>query len=88
MKIFSVYDSSAEAYLQPFFARAPGEAVRQFQTAVNTADHNFHAYAADFTLFMIGVWDEKSGTIDPYPQQENLGNGLHFLEIEKEHDNG
>lgn len=82
MKIFTVYDSKAEAYLQPFFAKTHGLAIRQFQQAVNTADHQFHNYAEDYTLFVIGMWDENNCLIEMLTCPETLGNAMTFIEKE------
>lgn len=78
VKIYSVYDGKAEMYLPPFYQTADGAAIRMFQGAVNDQDHDFCKYAADYTLFAIGEWDEKSGTIFSAQQNLALGNGLTF----------
>lgn len=80
MKIFSIHDSKAEAYLPPFYCRAEGEAIRNFQTAINTQDHAFNAHAADYTLFYLGDWDETSATFSLKKSIENLGNGMNYLD--------
>lgn len=59
-KIFCIYDSKAEAYLQPFFMRSKGEAIRALQALVEDVQHNFCKYAADFTLFEVGSFDDSS----------------------------
>lgn len=61
--VFSVYDSKAEAFLQPFFTDASGVAVRMFQSAVADGNHDFNKYAEDFTLYEIGGFDEASGQL-------------------------
>lgn len=78
-KIFSVYDSKAEAYLQPFFCSTTGLAVRNFETAVNSSDHIFAAHAGDYTLFEIGTFNDASGITEPLEVQVNLGLALHFI---------
>lgn len=80
MKIFTVYDQQAEAFLMPFFAPAPGVAIRNFIKSINTPDHQFHQFAADYTLFCIGSYDEHTGFITQDDAHENLGNGLNYLE--------
>lgn len=69
MEIFSVYDSKADAYLQPFFSRNMETAIRDFKAAVNDstrAGNNFYLYSEDYTLFCIGRFDENQGTIEAY----------------------
>lgn len=65
LMIFVVHDSAAEAYLQPFFARSKGEALRSFETAVNDEGHQFAKHADDYTLFQIGTYEDSTGMIEP-----------------------
>ena len=75
-KVLTVYDCKAEAYLQPMFAPTTAYAVRMFSDAANTDTHDFYKFAADFTLFEIGEWDEKAGEILLFGSKENLGTAL------------
>lgn len=63
--ICAVRDSATLAFMQPFFARTPAEALRSFALAANSEDHQFSRYSADYTLFQIGEFDDQSGTITP-----------------------
>lgn len=63
MKIFSIYDSKAEAYLQPFFADTEGVAERMAQQAANDESHMFHQHAGDYTMFQVGEWDQEKGEL-------------------------
>jgi len=62
-QMFSVFDSKAAAYLEPFFAPTRGVAMRSFQAACQDHGHNFHKYAEDYTLFHLGEFDEFSGEV-------------------------
>lgn len=62
--IFTVYDKAVGAFLQPFYARSKGEALRQFTDACNDQSHQFCKHAADYTLMMLGEWDDASGIFD------------------------
>ena len=79
-KIFCVYDSKSEAYLQPFFMKTVGEAVRAITDVVNTPDHTFNNHAADYTLFEVGTFDSISAkfTMLPTPHSINV-----LLELKK-----
>lgn len=77
--VISVYDSAVEAYLQPAFVRSRGEAVRSFRAAVNSEGHQFQKYADDYTLFVIGTFDEESGVLEACAPQ-SLGNGVEYVE--------
>lgn len=64
MKCYSVFDVKAEAYLQPFFARSHGEAIRSFESAVADEKHEFNRHAEDFSLFYVGEWDDSNASFD------------------------
>lgn len=80
LQIYSVYDSKAQGFLQPFFALADGVAIRMFQQACNDQEHNFSIWAEDYTLFQIGRWDEKTGTMHAAEMNINLGTANTFKE--------
>lgn len=63
LQVFSVYDSAADAFLQPFFAPTVEFAVREFRRAVNEEGHQFNQYPDDYTLFHIGEFDQSSGAL-------------------------
>lgn len=66
--VYSVRDNALGAFLPPFFARARGEALRSFSSAVNEEGHQFRKHASDYTLFFLGTFDDSSGllaTVEP-----------------------
>lgn len=79
MKIYTVFDSAAQAYLQPFFFQADGQAKRAFGELVNDKTHSFGKHPDDYTLFLIGYYDDATGLIEPVTVQ-SLGNALEYLE--------
>lgn len=62
--VFSIYDSKAGAYIQPFFMRSVGEALRALQTVMSDPTHQFARHAADFTLFHLGSFDDSSAKFE------------------------
>lgn len=82
LNAFSIYDSKAEAYLPPFFTTTPALAMRSFQAAANTAEHDFHKYAADYTLFQIGHFDDSNAELYRLEGYANLGTALSFISNE------
>ncbi|AXH72221.1 MAG: nonstructural protein [Microviridae sp.] len=76
MKIYSVYDSKAEAYIQPIFSTNKATAIRSFAQAANDENTEFNRHAADYTLFEIGTWDEITGLITPDETKTPLGSAL------------
>jgi len=63
LAMFSVYDDKAAAYMPPFFERAEGAAVRAFMSACNDEKHNFFKSSADYSLYILGVFDDATGAL-------------------------
>lgn len=80
MKIYTVHDGKAEAFLQPFYALTDGAAIRSFTDLLEQNDM-FKKYPQDFTLFALGVYEETSGVITPCTPR-SLGNGVEFVKPE------
>jgi hypothetical protein len=80
IKVFTIYDEKAEAYLQPFFSDTHGLAIRSITDLVNDPNHNFCKYAADFTLFQIGTFDNKTGMITE--DRQSLGSLVEYKTME------
>lgn len=78
LKIFTAYDSKVEAYLQPFFMRSTGEAIRAWTELANNSEHLFCKHPADYTLFEIGEYDDTTGQVVPNMTFKNLGTALEF----------
>lgn len=63
LEVFAVRDAKTEAYHQPFYARAIGEAKRMF---INSADTgNFAKHAGDYQLFHLATFDDNDGQFHP-----------------------
>ncbi len=77
-RIFSVYDSAAEAYLLPFTLPTKGLAIRGFGEAVNNPKHDFSKYAEQYTLFELGTFDDATATFELYVSAINMGVGVEF----------
>lgn len=78
MKVFSVYDSKAEAYLPPWVAQTTAVALRRFEATAQDSNSDFSRFAGDYTIFEIGEWDEDGGSIVMYEAKHNLGTALQF----------
>lgn len=77
-KIFCVYDSKMEAYMQPFFLQTKGAALRAWADTVNDPKTQFNKHPGDFTLFEIGEYNDETGTLTNFTAKINLGNALEF----------
>lgn len=80
--LFTVYDSKAEAYLQPFAANTYGIAERMFSDMVNQQGHQFNRHPQDYSLYAIGTFETTSAQLSS-KEHVHLANGLTVL-IESE----
>lgn len=78
-KMFRVYDSKAEVYLDPFFCENAAVAKRSMEAAVNQTGHAFALFAADYTLFEVGIDDDQAGETHQLEAKINLGCALEFV---------
>ena len=70
-KIYTVFDAAAGLFLQPFFMRTQGEAVRAFADMACDPKHNFCRHARDYRLYELGEYGEESGAV--LTHQEPIG---------------
>ncbi len=80
--LFSVYDSAAAMYLDPFVAPTVEFAIREFRRMANTPGQQIATYPADYTLFHIGAFDSLSGQLLEIPPS-SLGVAITFVEEEE-----
>lgn len=78
---YSVHDKAAEAFLPPFYVRSKGEAIRSFTAAVNDPKHQFHASKGDYTLYLNGQFDDRSGVFGAV-EPERVMSGLEVVVAE------
>ena len=76
LKIYTVYDSKTEAYLQPFFMQSKGAALRAWVDTIADNKTQFSKHPADFTLFEIGEWNELTAEFNIYKNMLSLGTAL------------
>ena len=81
LHMFTVYDSKAEAFLQPFFSQSRGTAIRSFSEAANDEKHQFHRHAGDFTLFELGEFDQLTADVKQLQAPVKLGTALEYIEV-------
>ncbi len=79
LKVFSIHDSKAEAFIQPFYSQTTGTAVRSFEQACNDTASDFNKFAGDYTLFELGEFDQNSAEFTPLTTPVNLGLALSYI---------
>lgn len=77
---FSVYDSKVEAFIQPFFAPKRAVGLRLFKAACNNESADFNRFAADYTLFELGEFNQETAEFILHPSPVNLGVALTFID--------
>lgn len=82
-EIFAVYDAAVQAYHQPFFSPTKGAAVRALSDALQDPASTFAKHAEDYTLFILGTWDDTDGSIECHPPEPILGLASLVLKIVK-----
>ena len=73
MKVFVIYDAKVEAYLQPFYARTNGEALRMWEQSVNDEKTQFYRHPQDFALYGTAEYNEDNGRFEQYDTMVPLG---------------
>ena len=80
LNVYSIFDSAAKAYTNPFFMHNDGLAIRAFSDNVNSEqENNISKHPDQFTLFRIGEFDDASGEIKT-DIVKSLGTGLQYQE--------
>lgn len=80
LKTLSVYDKAVGAYLPPFNVRSIPEGVRAFADMANREGHSFNNHPADYTLFLIGDFDEETGLYTQDGAHSSLGTALELMD--------
>ena len=87
-KMYSIFDKQACYYCPPFFAKTDGEAQRLVYDAVVYGEENMlRKYPTDFSLCLIGSFDDSTGSFDSLIQPQVLLGNLVFAEVIKDDTN-
>lgn len=62
LKVFSVRDQKAEAFMSPFCTTTAGVAVRHFTSMCQDKGSQIGQFPEDFALFMLGEYDDSKGS--------------------------
>lgn len=77
-KVFAVWDQTVQEYMQPFFMRTNGEALRAWVETVNDPKTVFFKHGKDFTLFELGEYDGGAGRFENLHTPISHGIALEF----------
>lgn len=79
LKIYSIYDNKAQAFLPMFTVRTHGEAIRSFTDICNNPKTNVNKYPEDFALMEIGTFNDSTGGVDALNVPKNIGLAREFV---------
>lgn len=79
-RIFSVYDTKVEAFMQPFFAPTRGAAIRMFSDTVNDPQTVFARHHADYILFELGEYHDHNAAFVMLDGPQSIGPATMFKE--------
>lgn len=78
LQLFSVRDSKAMVFSQPFFQPSVPAAVRAFGASVNSGDGGLSQFPDDYSLYHLGEFDDESGVLIPLKEPHFLGLAAQF----------
>lgn len=79
LKIFTIFDQKAAAYLPPFFLLREEMAIRTFADCANSADHQFGKHPADYTLITLGSFNDVTSIFELLEVPLVLGVGIEYV---------
>lgn len=79
MRVYSVYDSKAQASVFQYFADTRGIAMRGFIDQCEKDGTMYAKHPGDFSLFEVGEFDETTQLVKGYDAVVNLGSALEFV---------
>lgn len=79
LEVFTVLDTAAKRYLEPFMASTVEVAIRMFRQLVNKEGHQFAMYSEDYVLFHVGQFDQESGMLFGFSAPHSLGVAITFV---------
>lgn len=71
--LFSIHDSKAEAFIQPYYAVNSAVGRRIFETACNDDSVEFSKHPGDYGLFELGTFDQDTGRFELLEHPINHG---------------
>lgn len=65
LRVYSIKDEKSLSFNTPFFALSDGVAIRNFMDLANDVQTLVCKHPEDFSLWLIGIFDETSGELSP-----------------------
>lgn len=78
-----IKDAKSEVYYPPSCSDSADAAKRSFAALIRRqSDFVLSTFPSDFDLWMVGEYDDRTGTITPAPAPVHLANGSDFAKID------
>lgn len=81
LRAYSIFDTKALVYMQPFFTSTNGAAVRMLADTANDMNTTIGRHPADYVLYCIGHYDDQSGAMTPYSPLEHVVDAVALVTI-------
>lgn len=78
LKMFSVFDQKALAFMPPFSTPRTEQAIRSFTECANDPAHGFCRSPQDYTLYELGSFNDETAIVTMLPQPLCLGTAVQF----------
>lgn len=63
LEAYAIHDAKAKVFTSPFFQVNRNVALRSFSVAINDPQHQYGQSPADYTLFLVGEYDDQVGRL-------------------------
>jgi hypothetical protein len=63
LNIYSIKDSKAGTFSQPFYSVNHSTAIRSFNASIQDPTNPLSNYPNDFSLYHLGTWEDREATI-------------------------
>lgn len=83
IKFFSVFDSAANRYLEPFTGPTAEFAIRGFREACSRPDHQFAKFPEDYHLFELAEMNQETGIVTALRAPHSLGSAIAMIDYGK-----
>lgn len=80
LEIYSIRDSGARFFSTPIYARARGQALREFSNLVKDPKSIIHAAPEHYDLYFLGHWDDNSGKHETLPSPEHISKAIEHVD--------
>lgn len=84
--LFSIFDTAAKRFKEPFYAPTVEYAIRMFRDTANLMrdDNPIAKFPEDYVLFHVGEFDQESGELTSW-EPHSLGVAIQFQDQRNQH---